>query len=72
MPSASLPGFSSANIGAGYSPDEVDFLRAISTYQQTRHRPFPTWSEVLSVLTSLGYRRVAEPGPLPPLPRRNA
>ncbi len=34
-------------------------------YKRENRRPFPTWSEVLEVLRSLGYRRVAEPGPLP-------
>ena len=31
-------------------------------YKRENRRPFPTWSEVLEVLRSLGYRRVAEAG----------
>lgn len=41
-----------------YSPDELEFLRAIDRYKTENNRPFPTWCEVLSVLRSLGYRKV--------------
>jgi hypothetical protein len=34
-------------------------------YKRDNRRPFPTWSEVLEVLYSLGYRKVAEPTALP-------
>jgi hypothetical protein len=37
-------------------------------YKRANRRPFPTWSEVLEVLHSLGYRKVAEPTALPGLP----
>ena len=40
-------------------------MKAMDRYKRENRRPFPTWSEVLEVLRSLGYRRVAEPGPLP-------
>jgi hypothetical protein len=48
-----------------YSDDEVTFMRAMDEYKRKSGRMFPTWSEVLEVLHSLGYRRVAEPSPLP-------
>ena len=44
-----------------YSINEVEFMRAMDEYKRKSGRPFPTWSEVLEVLTSLGYRKVAEP-----------
>ncbi len=44
-----------------YSMDEVEFMRAMDDYKRRSGRPFPTWSEVLEVLVSLGYRKVAEP-----------
>lgn len=44
-----------------YSGAEVEFMRAMDDYKRKSGRPFPTWSEVLEVLMSLGYRKVAEP-----------
>lgn len=58
-------GMCGANLGSGYSPDELDFLKAVDAYKRANRRPFPMWSEVLAVLESLGWRRVAAPGPLP-------
>ena len=37
--------------------DEIDFMEAIDRYRKENRRPFPTWSEVLEVLHSLGYCR---------------
>src|SRR6188472_2802686 len=48
-----------------YNDDETEFMKAMDRYKRENRRPFPTWSEVLEVLRALGYRRVAEPGPLP-------
>jgi hypothetical protein len=48
-----------------YSDDEAEFMKAMDRYKRENRRPFPTWSEVLEVLHSLGYRRVAEPTALP-------
>ena len=48
-----------------YDESEVEFLKAVDRYKRAAKRPFPTWSEVLEVLRSLGYRRVGEAGPLP-------
>jgi hypothetical protein len=46
-----------------YTPDELEFLKAMDRYKRDNRRPWPTWSEVLAVLRSLGYRKVAEAGP---------
>jgi hypothetical protein len=52
-----------------YSDEEVAFLKAMQQYKQANRRPFPTLSEMLEVLHSLGYRKVAEPKALPGLCR---
>ncbi len=44
-----------------YSDQEIEFMRAMDDYKRKSGRPFPTWSEVLEVLRSLGYRKVADP-----------
>jgi hypothetical protein len=36
---------------------ECEFVHAIQEYKQSSGRMFPTWSEVLEVLRSLGYRK---------------
>lgn len=48
-----------------YSEGEVAFMKAMDDYKRKSGRMFPTWSEVLEVLHSLGYRQVADPTPLP-------
>ena len=48
-----------------YTDDEAEFMKAMDRYKRENRRPFPTWSEVLEVMRSLGYRRVAEPTALP-------
>lgn len=40
-----------------YDDDEVEFMRAMQEYKKSSGRMFPTWSEVLEVLISLGYRK---------------
>lgn len=55
-----------------YTEEEIAFMKAMDQYKRNNRRPFPTWSEVLEVLHALGYRKVAEPTPLPGLsPRSN-
>lgn len=51
-----------------YADDERELIAAMARYQQLQRRPFPTLSEILAVLRSLGWRRVAERGPLPKWP----
>lgn len=48
-----------------YNDEETEFMKAMDRYKRENRRPFPTWSEVLEVLRSLGYRKVAEPTELP-------
>ena len=48
-----------------YNDDETEFMKAMDRYKRENRRPFPTWSEVLEVMRSLGYRLVAEPTALP-------
>lgn len=45
--------------GSVYSEEELEFLRAIEAYKRLNRRPWPTFTEVLSVAKSLGYRKVA-------------
>jgi len=50
-----------------YNDDEITFMKAMDQYKRDNRRPFPTWSEVLEVLYSLGYRKVAPATALPGL-----
>jgi len=40
-----------------YTADEVEFMNAMNLYRRKTGRNFPTWSEVLEVVRSLGYHR---------------
>jgi hypothetical protein len=51
-----------------YNDEEIIFMKAMDQYKRSNRRPFPTWSEVLEVLRSLGYRKTEEPTALPGLP----
>jgi hypothetical protein len=51
-----------------YNDEEIIFMKAMDQYKRANRRPFPTWSEVLEVLRSLGYRKTAEATVLPGLP----
>jgi len=44
-----------------YTDDEIEFMRAMDNYKRISGRQFPTWSEVLEVVYSMGYRKVEEP-----------
>ena len=44
-----------------YTDPEIEFMKAMDEYKRKSGRQFPTWSEVLEVIQSLGYRQVAEP-----------
>ncbi len=41
--------------------EQFEFIMAVNEYKRVNKRPFPTWTEVLDVITALGYRKVAEP-----------
>lgn len=51
-----------------YSDEEIIFMKAMDQYKRANRRPFPTWSEVLEVLRSLGYRKVEVATALPGVP----
>jgi hypothetical protein len=51
-----------------YSDEEIIFMKAMDQYKRANRRPFPTWSEVLEVLRSLGYRKTEDATALPGLP----
>jgi hypothetical protein len=40
-----------------YDEAEMEFMQAIQEYKHRSGRMFPTWSEVLEVLKSLGYEK---------------
>lgn len=41
--------------------EQFDFIMAIDQYKKENNKPFPSWTEVLEVLKTIGYRKVAEP-----------
>jgi hypothetical protein len=40
------------------TPEQFEFVMAIETYKKVNKKMFPTWTEVLEVITQLGYRKV--------------
>ena len=40
-----------------YSAAEMEFMLAMQEYKKSSGRMFPTWSEVLEVLQTLGYEK---------------
>jgi hypothetical protein len=38
--------------------EQFEFVMAIETYKKVNKRLYPTWTEVLEVVTQLGYRKV--------------
>lgn len=46
--------------GSELTDDEVEFGRAMYEYQQRHRIRYPAWSDVLFVLRSLGYRKLAQ------------
>ena len=41
------------------TPDVLEFITAIDEYKRSNRRPFPSWSEVLEILKTLGYSRTS-------------
>jgi len=58
--------------------EQFEFCMAIDTYKKVNKKLFPTWTEVLEVMTQLGYRKVEartihlENCPEPPLHKKDA
>jgi hypothetical protein len=49
-----------------YSAAELEFMTAMQAYKMSSGRMFPTWSEILEVLTGLGYHKdTFAPAPIP-------
>lgn len=57
---AITPGYSTCHVGADYTDEEREFMTALDRYKRLRQRPYPTCREILQVLRSLGYRKVAD------------
>ncbi len=45
-----------------YNEAELEFMQAMQEYKKSSGRMFPTWSEVLEVLTRLGYEKAENLG----------
>ncbi len=43
-----------------YTADEIEFMRALDAYKRANGRMFPTCSEILEVIRSMGYVRIEE------------
>jgi len=43
-----------------YTSDEVEFMNALAEFKRASGRTFPTCSEILGVLKSLGYEKVRD------------
>lgn len=41
-----------------YSQAELEFMKAMEAYKRSSGRMFPTWSEVLEVIKTIGYEKV--------------
>ncbi len=38
--------------------ETLEFLQAIDAYKRSTGKPFPSWTEILQIVKSLGYRKV--------------
>ena len=43
-----------------YTEEEIEFMQALDVYKRTSGRMFPTCSEILEVIRSMGYERVSD------------
>jgi len=37
--------------------EELEFINAVNDYKKKYNKPFPTWSEILHILKSMGYEK---------------
>jgi hypothetical protein len=51
-----------------HTSDEIEFMGAMDEYKRRNGRMFPTCSEVLEVIKSLGYQKCPTVDPLAPMP----
>ena len=38
-------------------PEVLEFINAVNHFKTVHQKPFPTWSEIFEIFTSLGYRK---------------
>jgi len=50
--------------------EELQFLKAIEKFKSANDKMFLSWSEVLTIVHDLGYRKVAKPSETPRKKRR--
>ena len=43
-----------------YTPEEIEFMKALDAYKRRSGRMFPTCSEILEVIRALGYARAGD------------
>lgn len=43
-----------------YTLDEIEFMQALERYKSSSGRKFPTCSEILEVVRSIGYQKVVQ------------
>lgn len=48
--------------------EAMEFIKSIEDYKTKKGRSFPSWTEVLLIIKSMGYRKVADPEPLADIP----
>ncbi|MCB9832365.1 MAG: hypothetical protein H6807_07815 [Planctomycetes bacterium] len=39
--------------------EEFEFIQAIERFKAEHNQPFPSWTEVLGILKSLGYEKIS-------------
>jgi len=39
------------------TPELLEFIQAVDQYKRIHGRPFPSWGEVLTILSELGYAK---------------
>ena len=42
------------------TPEVLEFINAVNDFKSVHQKPFPTWSEIFQIFTSLGYQRVED------------
>lgn len=55
-------GSGQTNVGAGYTADELELLKAVDAFKRKTGRQYPSCVDVMRVLVGLGYRRVENNG----------
>jgi hypothetical protein len=43
--------------GSRYTPDELEFMRAVERFQKANRKKFPTAVDYLRIAAALGYRK---------------